>query len=83
VDEDTYTAEEGMTWSEFVNSEYNTTGFYEEDWMAGTAIYHPSLRPAYLKEGSGDSTGTTVANTDVIKAGATYYKNTTKIPLPV
>ena len=28
IDGDTYHAEEGMTWSEWVDSEYNTDGFY-------------------------------------------------------
>lgn len=64
VDGTTYTAEEGMTWEQFVSSSYNTNGFKILTNINGTMVY------------SGGSTikynGTAVNSTDAILANAAY-----------
>ena len=61
----TFQAENGMTWRQFISSEYNTNDaiYEEDDWIYIDGYY---LAPDYLA-----STG--VAPTDTIISGHTYY----------
>lgn len=57
-----YTANKGMTWGEWCDSEYNTVGFFDADGEIDTGA-------GLLLTPEGDS----VTGSDVIIAGAVYY----------
>lgn len=61
-----YQAEEGMTWEEWVNSSYNTDGYY----IDGTYIANSKGR-IYTSS----SYKTPVVNTDIIVSGHEYYNS--------
>ena len=67
----TFTAEEGMTWGEYMLSSYNTAGFYynpENDWIE---VYSESDSNTYVLADF-SSAGGYVTPYDVIVAGRTY-----------
>lgn len=63
-----YQTEEGMTWEEWVNSSYNTEGYYLMETSEQTVVLSPII------EGLGlfTSDGTSVVSTDVIIEGYKY-----------
>lgn len=67
ISEVTYKALEGMTWAEWVNSEYNTDGWYVDEYDG--KVYNANNE--YLTTSS-----TTVYRDDKIIANETYYRNT-------
>ncbi len=60
----TYTAEEGMTWAQFVSSSYNTNGFNIQNTINGPLVYSGAKTIKY--------NGTAVKPTDAILANAAY-----------
>ena len=60
----TYTAEEGMTWAQFVSSSYNTNGFNIQNTINGPLVYSGGNTIKY--------NGTAVKPTDAILANAAY-----------
>lgn len=65
IDGTTYQAEEGMTWAEWVESEYNTDGLYDVLSTNGSIVR--TDKPFYMYLNS-----SVVYNVDTIVADATY-----------
>ena len=70
IDGTTYQAIKGMTWGEWVNSEYNTGGFYAE------------LDKKIYVYNSGNTYISGVQATDIIIANSTYFCETSHEPGP-
>ena len=60
----TYHAYEGMTWGEWVNSSFNTDGYYVDTYDNSIGIFN-----------SGDGTVENITSSSVIKANTTYTAN--------
>ena len=65
---ETFTAEEGMTWGEWIESDYNTAGIYSYEESGGYLLYYGSL--SFSLETGGD-----LYPEDIIVANHTYYEN--------
>ena len=63
----TYQAEEGMTWEEFVNSEYNTNNIFVL-WSGGGVSFNNE------SNGVQDSSGNFMVKTDIITSQEYYTK---------
>lgn len=64
VDKTTYTAEEGMTWAQFVSSSYNTNGFTIQNSIEGLLVYSGGKTIKY--------NGKSAKSTDAILANVAY-----------
>lgn len=62
-----YQAEEGMTWEEWVNSSYNTEGYYLMETSQKTVILSPIIESFAVA-----TDGTSVAGTEIIIEGYEY-----------
>lgn len=73
VDGTTYQADEGMTWAEWCESEYNTVGMYtyHYNYQNKDIIMHDSVYRLYSKPGF--AYGYEVLTTDTIIDGHAYY----------
>lgn len=71
----TYTAEEGMTWGQWVNSTYNVDG-WEVDSYNEIVLNYSDGKTTTLREDN--STGYKVLSTDVISVNKVYYGQTQK-----
>ena len=71
----TYTAEEGMTWGQWVNSAYNVDG-WEVDSYNEIVLNYSDGQTTTLRENN--STGYKVLSTDVISINKIYYGQTQK-----
>ena len=67
IDGTSYQAEDGMTWSQWVNSSYNTGGFYIRDLT--TYVYFPNGSYVSTEGFAGD----TVGKSETIITNGTYY----------
>ena len=62
-----YEAEEGMTWAQWIESNYNTDGYFLEN--GSGRVMHPS---GYYPVALNTTTSTVIPNTDTIINGHTY-----------
>jgi len=66
----TYQAEKGMTWAEWINSPYNTDGYYVSNWGSVMESTHKTLSVA------SDGVWIWDANTEIILSESTYTLGT-------
>lgn len=74
----TYQAEKGMTWAEWINSPYNTDGYYVSDWNSVMEGTYRKLSVGSVENVNVPGSGVWVwnANTEIILSELTYMLGT-------